>query len=156
MHQTEHCLNQAGIALFPYYLDRAKELWILFTPEYLTRVWCIYELATWLKTKPDAPLFIVPLNRSSRLFRGALRWWPWIMFVLMSGFGLGSWCLALAFRRKDPTTYMIMWSGVLVVLLIFAATFVGAFLMMGSTSPSRSLSSVALSSISSGSSVSSA
>ena len=72
VHQTETCLNQAGIALFPYYLEKAKELWILFTPEYLTRVWCIYELATWLKTKPDAPVFVVPLLRSARLYRSVL------------------------------------------------------------------------------------
>ena len=40
VHQTEPCLNQAGIALFPHYLRKASQLWILFTPEYLTRVWC--------------------------------------------------------------------------------------------------------------------
>jgi len=40
VHQTERCLNQAGIALFPHYLKKASQLWILFTPEYLTRVWC--------------------------------------------------------------------------------------------------------------------
>ena len=72
VHQTETCLNQAGIALFQYYLQNAKELWILFTPEYLTRVWCIYELATWLKTKPKSPVFIVPLLRSARLYRSVL------------------------------------------------------------------------------------
>jgi len=101
VHQTEPCLNQAGIALFPYYLDKAKELWILFTPEYLTRVWCIYELANWLHTKPDAPIFLVPLQRNARLFRSVLRWWPWAVFAWTTCVGLAVLCIAFLTQRKS-------------------------------------------------------
>ena len=130
VHQTEPCLNQAGIALFPYYLEKAKELWILFTPEYLTRVWCIYELATWLKTKPDAPVFIVPLHRSSRLYRGALRWWPWIMFVLTTGFGLGALGIAIIHQRHSGDFDRIIWAVVSIIIVVFAATFVIAYFVI--------------------------
>ena len=101
VHQTEPCLNQAGIALFPYYLDKAKELWILFTPEYLTRVWCIYELANWLHTKPDAPIFLVPLQRNSRLFRSVLRWWPWFVFALFFCLGIAVFGIVMLHQRKS-------------------------------------------------------
>ena len=40
VHQTEMCLTQAGLHLFGYYLKNSHELVILFTPVYLTRVWC--------------------------------------------------------------------------------------------------------------------
>ena len=47
VHQTEMCLTQAGLHLFGYYLKMSRELVILFLPVYLTRVWCVYELAYW-------------------------------------------------------------------------------------------------------------
>ena len=40
VHQTEMCLTQAGLHLFGYYLKKSEELVILFTGEYLKRVWC--------------------------------------------------------------------------------------------------------------------
>ena len=140
VHQTEPCLNQAGIALFPYYLEKVKELWILFTPEYLTRVWCIYELATWLKTKPDAPVFIVPLLRSARLYRSVLRWWPWVTLVLVSFVGWTVFGVALMHQRQSADTRSafnvaedirrIMWGVIFIIVIVIAATFVGAYFLI--------------------------
>ena len=140
VHQTEPCLNQAGIALFPYYLEKASELWILFTPEYLTRVWCIYELATWLKTKPDAPVFIVPLLRSARLYRSVLRWWPWVALVLVSNFGSAAIGVALVHQRPSADIRSafnvaedirrFMWGVIFIVVIVIAATFVGAYFLI--------------------------
>ena len=140
VHQTEPCLNQAGIALFPYYLQNAKELWILFTPEYLTRVWCIYELATWLKTKPKSPVFIVPLLRSARLYRSVLRWWPWVALVLVSNFGISVFGVALVHQRPSADIRsafnvaedirQVMWAVVFIVIIVIAATFVAAYFLI--------------------------
>ena len=140
VHQTEPCLNQAGIALFPYYLQNAKELWILFTPEYLTRVWCIYELATWLKTKEDAPVFIVPLLRSARLYRSVLRWWPWVTLVLVSFVGGTGFGVALMHQRPSADIHsafnvaedvrQVMWAVVFIVVIVVAATFVAAYFLI--------------------------
>ena len=137
VHQTEPCLNQAGIALFPYYLKKAKQLWILFTPEYLTRIWCIYELATWLRTKPDAPVFIVPLLCSARLYRGLLRWWPWFALVLISNLGWSAIGVALFHQRQSADIHTafnvaqdirrFVWGVVFIAVIVIAATFVAAY-----------------------------
>ena len=39
VHQTTNPLTQAGLHLFGHYLQQADKLFILFQPEYLTRVW---------------------------------------------------------------------------------------------------------------------
>jgi len=140
VHQTEPCLNQAGIALFQYYLQEARELWILFTPEYLTRVWCIYELASWLKTKPKSPVFIVPLLRSARLYRSVLRWWPWVALVLVSNVGISAFGLALLHQRPSADARsafnvaedirVIMWGIIFIAVIVIAATFVAAYFLI--------------------------
>ena len=42
VHQTEQCLTSAGLYLFGYYLKLSRQLVILFVPEYIERVWCVY------------------------------------------------------------------------------------------------------------------
>ena len=140
VHQTEPCLNQAGIALFQYYLEKAKELWILFTPEYLTRVWCIYELATWLKTKPKSPVFIVPLLRSARLYRSVLRWWPWVALVLVGCFGWSAIGVIFFHQRQSADVHsafnvaedirQVIWTVVFIIVIVVAVTLVAAYFLI--------------------------
>jgi len=71
-------LNQAGVGLFDYFLTQSDELWVLFTPRYLKRVWCVFEFAYWLKlrekeTKSKRKIKLIPLKRNSDLYRK----FPW-------------------------------------------------------------------------------
>lgn len=68
-------LNQAGVGLFDHYLTTSDELWVLFIPRYITRVWCIYELAYWLRLMKMDRNFsrrikLIPLMRNLTLYNG--------------------------------------------------------------------------------------
>jgi len=76
VHQTEQCLTNAGLHLFGYYLERSRQLVILFVPEYIERVWCVYELAYWLEHKGSAGIVFVPLTTNATTMRFLMRFWP--------------------------------------------------------------------------------
>jgi hypothetical protein len=68
-------LNQAGVGLFDHFLTTSDELWVLFIPRYITRVWCIYELAYWLRLMKMDRNFgrrikLIPLMRNLTLYNG--------------------------------------------------------------------------------------
>eukprot|EP00967_Tisochrysis_lutea_P056563 scaffold71471_cov27-Tisochrysis_lutea.AAC.1 len=68
-------LNQAGVGLFDHFLKTSDELWVLFIPRYIERVWCIYELAYWLRLmKMDRAntrrIKMVPIMRNLVLYNG--------------------------------------------------------------------------------------
>jgi len=65
-------LNSAGVGLFAHFLDISDEMWVLFTERYITRIWCVYEMAVWLrqmKKHPKKKIKLIPLNLNSTLFR---------------------------------------------------------------------------------------
>lgn len=47
--QTSDAAKQNGISNMKHYLANSNRLLILFTPDYLNRLWCVYELATYCK-----------------------------------------------------------------------------------------------------------
>ena len=76
VHQTEQCLTNAGLYLFGYYLKRSRQLVVLFVPEYIERVWCVYELAYWLEHKGSAGIVFIPLTTNATTMRFLMRFWP--------------------------------------------------------------------------------
>ena len=95
MHQTRKCVTAAGLHLFAYFLQRSDQLMILFKPVYLTRVWCVYELAWWLKEKGNAGIVLVPLTGTANLYRLLLRIWP--IYWAWGGFCLSATFASLLF-----------------------------------------------------------
>uniref|UniRef100_A0A7S3I4X0 Uncharacterized protein n=1 Tax=Favella ehrenbergii TaxID=182087 RepID=A0A7S3I4X0_9SPIT len=64
-------LNQAGVGLFDHFLTNSSELWVLFVPRYIERVWCIYELAYWLrlmKQDKQRKIKMIPIERNELLY----------------------------------------------------------------------------------------
>jgi hypothetical protein len=88
VHQTSRPLTQAGLSLFGHFLSASDSLLILFQPAYLTRVWCVYELAYWLKNKGEAGIALVPLNTYNTLIRVALKVFPTVAVLLCLIVGL--------------------------------------------------------------------
>lgn len=76
VHQHERCLTQAGLHLFDYFLQQSDHFMILFQPSYLTRVWCVYELAWWLRHKADNKIRFVPLSSNAHIAARTLMAWP--------------------------------------------------------------------------------
>jgi len=76
-------LNQAGVGLFDHFLTSSDELWVLFIDRYMTRVWCVYELAYWLRlmrTDSHRKIKLIPVERNAKLyykhpgFQGLVAW----------------------------------------------------------------------------------
>lgn len=64
-------LNQAGVGLFDHFLTQSQELWVLFIPRYITRVWCIYEMAYWLRLMKEdkkRKIKMIPIERNIGLY----------------------------------------------------------------------------------------
>jgi len=51
IHQTDESKKQAGIRQLGAFLHASKSLLVLWQPEYLTRLWCVYELAAFVYIK---------------------------------------------------------------------------------------------------------
>ena len=57
----------------------------------LGRVWCVFELAWWLKHKEAAPIELVPVHAYAQLASLYLRLWPPFMFFVACCFGAATW-----------------------------------------------------------------
>ena len=70
-------LNALGVALFPWFLLTAEEIWICHSEHYFRRIWCIYELSTWLAVRGTRGVRFVSLEYAAlqrELLVFFLRW----------------------------------------------------------------------------------
>mmetsp|Transcript_29475 Transcript_29475/g.72716 ORF Transcript_29475/g.72716 Transcript_29475/m.72716 type:complete len:429 (-) Transcript_29475:246-1532(-) len=84
IHQGNERLRMAGIGLFDVFLEQSQQLWIMFSDKYLTRIWCVYELAVWTKNKGTKGIYLLPLDWASASHK-ALTWS--IPFLAFTGAG---------------------------------------------------------------------
>mmetsp|Transcript_21028 Transcript_21028/g.49340 ORF Transcript_21028/g.49340 Transcript_21028/m.49340 type:complete len:631 (-) Transcript_21028:259-2151(-) len=61
IHQKDSDLKQRGIYSIGGFLKRARELRVLWTPPYLSRMWCIFELAAYRKANPAGRITLAPI-----------------------------------------------------------------------------------------------
>ncbi|CAE7273588.1 unnamed protein product [Symbiodinium natans] len=61
IHQKDSQLKQRGIYGIGGFLKCAKELRVLWTPPYLSRMWCIFELAAYRKANPTGRISMAPI-----------------------------------------------------------------------------------------------
>lgn len=53
IHQTDLVMKDAAVAGLAGILRHSKRLVILWGPQYLSRLWCVYEVASWMHLKGD-------------------------------------------------------------------------------------------------------
>ena len=58
IHQTNPALKKQAIDSLDLFLRFSRRMLVLWSPEYLTRLWCTYELATFIKLHPDSTMRI--------------------------------------------------------------------------------------------------
>ena len=61
IHQTDSMLRERGIYSIGGCLQRSKELRVLWSPPYFSRLWCIFELAAYRFANPKGKITIAPL-----------------------------------------------------------------------------------------------
>ncbi|CAE7886305.1 unnamed protein product [Symbiodinium microadriaticum] len=61
IHQADPELMNRGVYGLGGFLRVSKEMRVLWSPPYLTRLWCVFELAAFRKANPTSPLRVKPL-----------------------------------------------------------------------------------------------
>ncbi|CAE7377424.1 GIP [Symbiodinium natans] len=61
IHQTDTDLMERGVYGIGGFLSISKELRILWSPPYLSRLWCVFELAAYRKVNPSGKITFAPL-----------------------------------------------------------------------------------------------
>eukprot|EP00929_Paragymnodinium_shiwhaense_P078249 TRINITY_DN40524_c0_g1_i1.p1 TRINITY_DN40524_c0_g1~~TRINITY_DN40524_c0_g1_i1.p1 ORF type:complete len:562 (+),score=55.16 TRINITY_DN40524_c0_g1_i1:181-1866(+) len=79
IHQTDLELKKRGIQSLSAYIVRSSSIVIVYTNEYLRRLWTVYELATFLILFPNKPVVLLPTDLSA--------------LILMATFALSVQCL---------------------------------------------------------------
>eukprot|EP00930_Biecheleria_cincta_P028621 TRINITY_DN19978_c0_g2_i1.p1 TRINITY_DN19978_c0_g2~~TRINITY_DN19978_c0_g2_i1.p1 ORF type:complete len:621 (-),score=115.32 TRINITY_DN19978_c0_g2_i1:135-1997(-) len=97
IHQTDPELKSKGILGLAGFLKISNRLVILWSPRYFSRLWCVYEIASWMSQgKPLKNIEINPVAEGSFLFCGHL------------GITTMSCLMVLAARWEDNTYYAAM------------------------------------------------
>jgi len=61
IHQSRHDLKSAAIGTLPYFLARSDRLIVLHSENYFQRLWCAFEVSTFLAERPSSAMDVVPL-----------------------------------------------------------------------------------------------
>ncbi|CAE7477754.1 unnamed protein product [Symbiodinium sp. CCMP2456] len=100
IHQTDRALKMRGVYGLGGFLKVSEEMRVLWSPPYLTRLWCVFELAAFRKANPSKPLCLKPLFVESQVFLfmigSGLSTGAYIAHQLDQGYGLGIVALTLA------------------------------------------------------------
>jgi len=87
IHQTDAKLMERGIYGIGGFLSISRELRVLWSPGYLTRLWCVFELAAYRTANPGGKITLAPLFVEVIVYVGvamnvavACVWWMARMF----------------------------------------------------------------------------
>ncbi|CAJ1374081.1 unnamed protein product [Effrenium voratum] len=92
IHQTDSALMERGIYGLGGFLKVAKELRVLWSPPYLSRLWCVFELAAYRTANPKGKIVLNPLFIDS------------VCTIMFFGSLLGSLLLQYTMLRKMNAT----------------------------------------------------
>jgi len=62
IHQTDPAIKAKGIKGLPAFLQSSRAMVILYSDAYLTRLWTVYELASYLLLQPDGRVEFLPVD----------------------------------------------------------------------------------------------
>jgi len=69
INQTDEAQKRQGVLSIPGFLHSSRRLVICWTPRYFTRLWCIFEVASWKNLqKPVEDVLLVPSSQASIFF----------------------------------------------------------------------------------------
>lgn len=62
IHQTDMKKKERGIKSIGALLQKSNEMLLIWDSSYFTRLWCVYELSAFRKSKPTANIHVVPVR----------------------------------------------------------------------------------------------
>ncbi|CAE7937389.1 unnamed protein product [Symbiodinium sp. KB8] len=68
IHQTDSELMERGVHGLGGFLSVSQELRVLWSPPYLTRLWCVFEIGAFRKANPKGRLSLMPLFVERQVF----------------------------------------------------------------------------------------
>ena len=103
-------LNTAGVLLFPWYLLTAKEIWIVYSETYLQRIWCVYELATWITINGAKNIQFIGIENYGLLYSRLFLHFNYLGVLLAISIVGGGLAFPILFYRNpartgDPTQF---------------------------------------------------
>ncbi|CAE7037672.1 ABCF5 [Symbiodinium natans] len=73
--QHDEALKEKGILGLAAFLHRSDKLLVLWSPRYFARLWCAYEIATFMKDRQRAKsILVMPVKMASLLFLYSASW----------------------------------------------------------------------------------
>ncbi|CAJ1388310.1 unnamed protein product [Effrenium voratum] len=107
IHQTDMKLQECGLLSLGGNIGNAKSMLILWDETWIERLWCIFELATFLRSHPDATknLIILPIF-----------FWPFCVANFWVGFAVGLGNVVLPFNH--PLSFVSGTLGMLLVVFV--------------------------------------
>eukprot|EP00435_Cladocopium_sp_Y103_P068989 s352_g32.t1 len=91
IHQVDESMKERGIYGLGGFLKASKELRILWSPPYLSRLWCIFELAAYRISNPAGKIVLQPLFVEASVLAGWLGMHTAMILWLVTTVYLTSW-----------------------------------------------------------------
>ena len=83
--QHDEDLKRRGVLGLAAFLAKSQRLVVLWSPRYFSRLWCTFEIASWLKDEEVKPVEFVPVSMAMLLWSVALLeaflWWIFQFYV---------------------------------------------------------------------------
>jgi len=117
--QHDDELKLKGILGLAGFLDRSKQLTIFWSQRYFSRLWCTYEVATFLRGK-EKPILIMPVKMAMLLFLMAIS-----EHVIMAGFTLATTLAGTADTRSDELLFFYIPFGPVLIATVPLCFYVG-------------------------------
>jgi hypothetical protein len=64
IHQSNPSSRATGVTRIPLFLRHSERLYVLFDPEYTTRLWCVFEMAVYMRLRENPKIVFVSIEKN--------------------------------------------------------------------------------------------
>ena len=75
IHQEDLNLKMAGIRSLAGFLAHSESLLVLWSDQYFTRLWCVFEIAAFRRYQPQGSVIMLPICFAVTHLVGVVMWW---------------------------------------------------------------------------------
>eukprot|EP00929_Paragymnodinium_shiwhaense_P072324 TRINITY_DN36713_c1_g1_i1.p2 TRINITY_DN36713_c1_g1~~TRINITY_DN36713_c1_g1_i1.p2 ORF type:complete len:216 (+),score=16.62 TRINITY_DN36713_c1_g1_i1:243-890(+) len=124
INQEDEAMKHQGILGLAAFLKNSKRMVMLWSPRYFTRLWCTYELASWLRLgKEAADIVLMPVSVPKYLLAGT----GVLQLIVFSDIILSYMDISVAATSDQSSSVLEFYSAYLLFALALAAVGTYAF-----------------------------